>query len=38
VLAVLAHARAAGMHAFVVPQASGLPMANRREDILIGRP
>jgi hypothetical protein len=38
VLGILARARAAGMHAFVVPQASGLPMANRREDILIGRP
>ncbi len=38
VLSILARARATGMHAFVVPQASGLPMANRREDILIGRP
>jgi len=38
VLGVLVRARAAGMHAFVVPQAAELPMANRREDIVIGRP
>ena len=38
VLELLARARAAGAHAFVVPQADGLPMANRREDILIKRP
>jgi hypothetical protein len=38
VLELLARARAAGAHAFVVPQAAGLPMANRREDILIKRP
>jgi hypothetical protein len=38
VLAVLARYRAAGFHAFVVPQEDGLPMANRREDILILKP
>jgi hypothetical protein len=38
VLEILAQARAAGAHAFVLPQADGLPMANRREDILIRRP
>jgi SAM-dependent methyltransferase len=35
---LLLRARAAGFHAWVVPQASGLPMANRREDILVERP
>jgi hypothetical protein len=38
VLALLARARAAGAHAYVVEQAPGLPMANRREDILIRKP
>jgi cyclopropane fatty-acyl-phospholipid synthase-like methyltransferase len=38
VMAVISRVRAAGFHAFVVPQASNLPMANRREDILIFRP
>ena len=38
VLAILARCRAAGFHAYVVPQARALPMANRREDILIERP
>jgi 2-polyprenyl-3-methyl-5-hydroxy-6-metoxy-1,4-benzoquinol methylase len=38
VLAILARARAAGFDAYVVPQASHLPMANRREDVLITRP
>jgi hypothetical protein len=38
VLAVLARARAQGFHAWVLPQADDLPMANRREDILIRRP
>jgi len=38
VLAVLARARAHGFHAWVLPQAAGLPMASRREDILIRRP
>lgn len=38
VLALLARARAQGFHAWVVPQRHDLPMANRREDILIKRP
>lgn len=38
VLAVVARARASGFDAYVVPQADDLPMANRREDILIVRP
>lgn len=38
VLAILGRARAAGYHAWVVPQSDDLPMANRREDILIRRP
>jgi hypothetical protein len=38
VLELLARARAAGFHAWVVPQAADLPMANRREDILIRKP
>lgn len=38
VLALVARARAAGFHAFVLPQPPELPMANRREDILIVRP
>jgi len=38
VLSLLARARSAGFHAWVVPQADALPMANRREDILIRKP
>ncbi len=38
VLAILGRARAAGFDAYVVPQAPELPMANRREDVLIVRP
>lgn len=38
VLAILARARSQGFHAWVVPQAFSLPMANRREDILIRKP
>jgi hypothetical protein len=38
VLAILARARSQGFHAWVVPQALSLPMANRREDILIRKP
>ena len=38
VLAIVARARMAGFDAYVVPQADDLPMANRREDILIIRP
>jgi 2-polyprenyl-3-methyl-5-hydroxy-6-metoxy-1,4-benzoquinol methylase len=38
VLGLAARARAAGLHAWVVPQSGELPMANRREDLLIARP
>jgi hypothetical protein len=38
VLGLLARARAADADAYVVPQGPGLPMANRREDILLRRP
>jgi 2-polyprenyl-3-methyl-5-hydroxy-6-metoxy-1,4-benzoquinol methylase len=38
VLALVARARAAGFHAYILPQSPLLPMANRREDILIVRP
>jgi len=38
VFSILARARTAGFDAFVLPQAPDLPMANRREDILITRP
>jgi hypothetical protein len=38
VLGLLGRVRAAGFDAYVVPQAAGLPMANRREDLLVVRP
>ena len=38
VLGILGRARSSGFHAWVVPQDPSLPMANRREDILIARP
>jgi hypothetical protein len=38
VLALLQRARAAGCDAYVLPQGKDLPMANRREDILITKP
>lgn len=38
VFALLQRARLAGFDAYVVPQSAGLPMANRREDVLIYRP
>lgn len=38
VMALLQRARAQGFDAYVLPQAPGLPMANRREDVLIVRP
>jgi hypothetical protein len=37
VFGLLARARDAGFQAWVVPQAPGLPMANRREDLLFER-
>ena len=38
VLSILARARAEGADAYVVPQREDLPMANRREDILVRKP
>jgi hypothetical protein len=38
VLGLVARARAAGFDAHVVPQPDSLPMANRREDLVIARP
>lgn len=38
VFGLLIRARDAGLHAWLVPQNAGLPMANRREDVLIERP
>jgi hypothetical protein len=38
VLGLLARARASGCEAYVVPQPDDLPMANRREDVLIRKP
>jgi hypothetical protein len=38
VLAILARCRAAGFDAYVLPQGPALPLATRREDILIQRP
>jgi SAM-dependent methyltransferase len=37
-LALIARARHAGFHAWLVPQAPELPMANRREDLLFAKP
>ena len=38
VLGIVARTRAAGYQSFIVPQGADLPMANRREDILIRSP
>lgn len=38
VMKILSGARKNGLHSFVLPQNSNLPMSNRREDILIVRP
>ena len=38
VLGLAARARAAGLHAWILPQDPRLPMANRREDLLVERP
>jgi hypothetical protein len=38
VLALLARCRASGFDAYVLPQAPALPLASRREDVLIHRP
>jgi hypothetical protein len=38
IVGLLLRCRASGFDAYVVPQSSNLPMANRREDLLIVRP
>lgn len=38
ILAIIQRSRLAGFDAYVIPQAPSLPLANRREDILIIRP
>jgi hypothetical protein len=38
VVSLILRCRAAGYDAYILPQASDLPMANRREDILVSRP
>ena len=38
IIAILSRARIQGFHAWILPQAQNLPMANRREDILIKKP
>jgi hypothetical protein len=38
VLALVARSRDAGFHAWIVPQSGALPLANRREDLLVERP
>jgi hypothetical protein len=37
-LGLVLRARSAGYHAFLLPQAADLPMANRREDLLVNKP
>jgi len=37
-LGLVLRARAAGFDAFLLPQGAGLPMANRREDLLVRKP
>jgi hypothetical protein len=37
VLALVARARAQGFDAYIIPQPDDLPLANRREDILMRR-
>ncbi len=38
IVGLMMRCRAAGFDAFVVPQSADLPMANRREDILVRKP
>jgi SAM-dependent methyltransferase len=38
ILELVARARGSGYDAYVLPQPDDLPFANRREDVLIGRP
>jgi len=35
---LIARAQACGCDAYLLPQGAGLPMANRRDDLLIVRP
>jgi hypothetical protein len=37
-IGIVMRARAAGCDAYILPQPANLPMANRREDILISKP
>jgi len=37
-MSLMSRARSSGFDAYIVPQSSDLPMANRREDILIRKP
>src|SRR5665213_3236593 len=37
-LGIIHHCRLAGFDAYILPQSDDLPMANRREDILVTRP
>jgi hypothetical protein len=37
-IGLMSRARAAGYDAYLIPQADALPMANRREDLLVVRP
>jgi hypothetical protein len=37
IIGLVLRARLAGFDAFVLPQAPDLPMANRREDVLVTR-
>jgi len=38
IMALIMRARAAGFHAYLMPQAGNLPLSNRREDVLIVKP
>ena len=38
VMSVLMRCRNQGFDAYILPQSQSLPMANRREDILVVRP
>lgn len=38
IFALLLRARSQGIHGYVLPQADGLPFANRREDVLLHHP
>lgn len=38
IVSIISRCRASGYHAWILPQSKNLPMANRREDILIRKP